>query len=466
MNFVSQDLLSNVISYTVKLIMYIIYYYFYKNFLGIKNNRKHFFSVILLLYSIDIFQNIYIGIHSSSSTFIITSTIIFYFILFFLLLFYCKSNVLLKIFTLIAEKLIELLTLIISIPFDFYIMPKLESLTIASNIKNILLILVPLIMISIQILIQYLFLRQLCKYISYKQDLSTNQSLILFIPCLSISLIAGLFYYMQQFKINNATYFLPFILNKSYYIAVPFISILLGFSLLITAYTLRKVIDSQEEKQKNILMEHEFEMQINHSKNIEKLYSDIRKVEHNMKNHLICLNTLVNNNDLLGIKSYITKLNNVISSITLKIKTGNVISDLIINEKYNIACSENITFNCDFFLPKNTSIDSIDLCILLSNILDNAIEACEKIVSENLSKKINIKSFVKEPYLIIECINSYETPLKYKNDNIITTKPNTDKHGFGLIIINEIASKYNGIVDIINENNLFTISIMLYVINS
>ena len=446
MNLILNEISSNIVTYIITLIMYLINYNFYKNFLGLKKTQKYFFCFIMLLSILDISFQIYDNMHDVTPAFMIILTLLLYSLIFILLLLYCNCNLILKIFTIITQNLIILLLSLIFLPFDFYIIPMLKSADIS------------FIVILVQILTQYLFLKQLCKYINYKQNLTLNQSLMLFIPCLSIFLIANLFYYMQQFKLNNKTYFLPYISNKLYYLAIPFISILLGLSLLITAYTLRKVIDSQEEKGKNILMAHQYEMQINHSKNIEKLYSDIRKVEHDMKNHIICLKTLADNQDMIGIKSYISKLSNIVSSLTLKLKTGNVISDSIINEKNNIALSENINFNCDFFLPKNISIDSIDLCILLSNILDNSIEACEQIISKNISKNISIKSYLREPYLIIECINSYESPIKYKNDIIVTTKADKDKHGFGLITINEIASKYNGVVDIMSENNIFTIS--------
>ncbi|CAI3593945.1 GHKL domain-containing protein [Clostridium neonatale] len=147
------------------------------------------------------------------------------------------------------------------------------------------------------------------------------------------------------------------------------------------------MIDSEEEKHKIILMEHQFECQVNHIKNLEKLYNDTSKIQHDMKNHIICLKSLAFNNNLSELKSYLLKLDDTLKKSALKIKTGNPISDCIITEKLYIASAHNIDFNCNFIIPKNSSIDSFDLCILLGNSLDNAIEACNKITSSTIKKK-------------------------------------------------------------------------------
>ncbi|WP_410745812.1 sensor histidine kinase [Clostridium neonatale] len=225
------------------------------------------------------------------------------------------------------------------------------------------------------------------------------------------------------------------------------------------------MIDSEEEKHKIILMKHQFECQVNHIKNLEKFYNDTSKIQHDMKNHIICLKSLAFNNNLSELKSYLLKLDDTLKKSALKIKTGNPISDCIINEKLDIASTHNIGFNCNFIIPKNSSIDSFDLCILLGNSLDNAIDACNKITSSTIKKEINLKSYIRDLFMIIEIINSKQEPIKYINNKIESTKPNKLIHGIGLDNIREIAKKYDGIVDIIEEKNLFNLYIMLKIKN-
>lgn len=250
-----------------------------------------------------------------------------------------------------------------------------------------------------------------------------------------------------------------------YYMFTPLISILLAISLLIIAYALKRMINSEEEKQKVILMEHQFECQVNHIKNLEKFYKNTRKIQHDINNHIICLKSLAFEDNLSELKSYLSKLDDKFKKSAFKIKTGNPISDCIINEKFDIASAHNIDFNCDFVIPKNSSIDSFDLCILLGNSLDNAIEACDKITSSTIKKEINLKSYIRDFYMIIEITNSKQEPIKYINNKIQSTKPNKLIHGIGIDNIREIAKKYGGIVDIIEEKNRFNLCIMLKIKN-
>ncbi len=153
-------------------------------------------------------------------------------------------------------------------------------------------------------------------------------------------------------------------------------------------------------------MEQQFKLQLTHSNNIEMLYKGIRGITHDMNNHVSCLRNLAATNNIEDIKKYLININETISKLDFKIKTGNSISDAIINEKYNIAKANEIEFICDFLLPKETLLEPVDLCVILSNALDNALEACMRITDSNILKKICIKSCIKNIYLIIEVSNS------------------------------------------------------------
>ena len=196
-------------------------------------------------------------------------------------------------------------------------------------------------------------------------------------------------------------------------------------------------------------------------KSIDGIYLGIRKVIHDMNNHISCLRNLADNNNLEEIKKYLHNISQTIGKLDFKIKTGHPICDAVINEKLNISQIEGITFVCNFLMPQKTSLESIDLCIILSNALDNSIDACKKITAPDIEKKISLKSYLRGLYLIIEISNSSIEKLTYLGDKILSSKLDKSNHGIGLSNINDVVKKYSGIVDIVDEKNCFTLSIML-----
>ncbi len=454
---------TNIISYLIIFILYIIRYNFYRKFLGFKFKHNIFKVLFFFLLIFDLSSQIFIHFISSDSSSLLNLiiTIIINIGLLTLIYIFCKGNLVIKIYSILIESTIWLLIAFALIPFDFYVSPMINKLNF-SPIKHIIIGFLEISFTSlISLLILYIFLRKLCSFINSNVSISFEKSLFLLIPCLSTYSLANFFYYVQKFNINNTTYFLPYISSKIYYILTPLISILLGISLLIVAYILKKMNDSEEKKQKLILMKHQFESQISHIKNLEKFYENTRKFQHDISNHIICLKSLAFNDNLSEVQSYLLKLDDKLKKSTFIIKTGNPTSDCIINEKFDIASAQDIKFNCDFIIPANSPIDSFDLCILLGNSLDNAIEACNKITSSNIKKEITLKSYIRDFYMIIEIINSKQGSVKYLNNKIQTTKPNKLIHGIGIDNIREIAKKYDGIVDIIEEKNLFNLCIML-----
>ncbi|WP_454051870.1 sensor histidine kinase [Clostridium sp. Marseille-Q7071] len=221
------------------------------------------------------------------------------------------------------------------------------------------------------------------------------------------------------------------------------------------------MLEGEEEKQKNMLMEQQFKLQLTHSKNIEGFYSGVRRVMHDMNNHLLCLRSLADSNNTQEIKKYLCNIGETIEKLDFKIKTGNSISDAIINEKYNIAKEEEIEFICDFMIPKETSLEPVDLCVILSNALDNAIEACIRIGDNDISKTIWIKSYIRDIYLIIEVSNTTVDKIQYAEGKIVSRKLDKYNHGMGISNIKSVARKYNGIVDIVEEKNKFIINVMM-----
>lgn len=435
-------------------LLYVIRYDFYKKILGFKKDMHIYFFVSLLL---TIFSFLDLKLSSKFLSIILSNILIL-----LTMQFLCKGNIIIKIYTIIIENTIFLLVNLIILPFDFWISPIVNNINMSFESHMV----VNFIHISVYDILTYIILFIILKkssyYLNFKNRYITIiQGFYLLIPSVASYGLACIIYFVQEIRINNEVYYLPNISSKLYCVFLPLVSVLLLISIPMIAYSFKNIIESDEQKHKTMLMEHQFSLQINHIKNIDGIHLGIRKVIHDMNNHISCLKGLAENNNIAEIKDYLHNLSETLNKLDFKIKTGNPICDAIINEKFNISQSDGIEFICDFMIPKENSLDSIDLCIILGNALDNSIEACNKIIDSAIKKEISLKSHVKGLYLVIEISNSISEIPKYNSNKIISSKVNNINHGIGLSNIQDSVKKYDGVLDIIIEKNIFTLSILL-----
>lgn len=213
-------------------------------------------------------------------------------------------------------------------------------------------------------------------------------------------------------------------------------------------------------KIENAYLQKLIESQIDHYRNIDKSYSIIKKYKHDMKNHLLCLNHLLSSGEIEKAKSYLEKISEGILKGEEIFDTGNYILDAIITEKSIAARSKGIIFNSNIMINKNIKIDPVDWCIIFGNALDNAIEACEKI--EDNRKFISLKLMSRSNTFIVKIINSSKDDFIVEKKRYLTTKKNKDEHGIGMNSIKNAIEKYDGILNIRYEKNLFEVSIVFY----
>lgn len=139
--------------------------------------------------------------------------------------------------------------------------------------------------------------------------------------------------------------------------------------------------------------------------------------------------------------------------------TGNMILDIILNEKQNICNENNIDLTCDVNFSKCNFIEMTDVCSIFSNILDNAIEACNKTYMDK--KYIKIRGTLVKSYYVIRCENSKTNKLEIKNSKIITSKKDKFIHGIGLKSVKSSIKKYNGDLEIEDFKNKFLLQIYI-----
>lgn len=196
--------------------------------------------------------------------------------------------------------------------------------------------------------------------------------------------------------------------------------------------------------------------QVKHYEQVEKTDNELRKFRHNYKNMKIGLMSLLNNKDTDGAKKYVADCDELLDIDYTLYQTGNSIINAILSDKAMKVKDKGITIKFAGLIPQ-TKISNTDLCIIFGNILDNAIEAVEK-VDDNIAKEINIDVYKKKDYLFITVTNPTKTEVAIKDNKIVTSKDDKSNHGLGLSSVEETLKKYDGHLDLDCNNNKFTTS--------
>lgn len=186
-----------------------------------------------------------------------------------------------------------------------------------------------------------------------------------------------------------------------------------------------------------------------------------RKSAHEYKNKILCIKSLLHNKNYQELEAYIQELSDNINDELNVIDTNNIIINAVLNIKYHEAKEKNILMVLRINDLSKVDVSNMDIVILLSNLLNNAIEGCDKCEDKKI---IRIKMVYEEGNLILSVSNNYKGDLKYYNNIFLTTKEiDREEHGIGLINVIDIINKYEGIYDINIDNDQFTFTTIISV---
>jgi len=150
-----------------------------------------------------------------------------------------------------------------------------------------------------------------------------------------------------------------------------------------------KLYDENKIIKDNVLKEYNYYLEISKEKD------KVRSLYHDMKNHMICIRHLCEDEDTNKVLEYIDSMESNITNynqLNQEFHTGNMILDSILRVKKSICIEKDIDFFVDMTFSKNDFMDMVDVCTIFSNVIDNAIEACDKINERNEPKKIILKN--------------------------------------------------------------------------
>lgn len=180
--------------------------------------------------------------------------------------------------------------------------------------------------------------------------------------------------------------------------------------------------------------------------------TELRRFRHDTKNLLLALQLLIAEGQYEQAAEYINNMQEDMERTKIKtFDTGNFIADALLESKAKIAARHEITILAEGCIPANR-VEDVDLVILISNLLDNAIEAAKKVDGD---RWIAIQSILKKNIWIFSVTNSCINDVVIRNNYIETTKDNKEAHGFGLSNIERVIRTYGGRLQLSCENKVF-----------
>lgn len=258
---------------------------------------------------------------------------------------------------------------------------------------------------------------------------------------------SGLFHIEKLIGIYHNTY----LFKTSFATEFLYISVMIFILLLCMAFSLRQI--------RQMTLFHKEQAEKQYYEEINNRYTEIRMLRHDINNHLSAMSLLLKEGRTEEAKKYLQDITNDLASTMSVERTGIHALDMILWNKISLAQKNNINIQltidgrlADLLIP------DYELCSLLGNLLDNAIEATQKLPAEKRTIRLHIGRQL--DMLCIFCENPFAI-VKNEGNRFITLKADHQNHGWGLRQVKHIAQKYKGTVDIKTEDNIFSVSVLL-----
>lgn len=190
---------------------------------------------------------------------------------------------------------------------------------------------------------------------------------------------------------------------------------------------------------------------------VQAIYRTMRGWRHDYHNHMQTIKAYLSLGKVEDTLTYLEHLEEDLDAIDIAIRTGNVSVDAIVSSKLSVAAKKKIAVDCTAKMPEQVQVTDVDLCTILGNLLDNAIESCEKVPEERRFLRIYIGVFKKHLYFSVT--NATAEKRRKKLMELVSVKQGS--HGFGLRRIDLVAEKYHGFVNRKNEPGVFATEVML-----
>ena len=195
-----------------------------------------------------------------------------------------------------------------------------------------------------------------------------------------------------------------------------------------------------------------------HYAEVESMYRKMRGWRHDYHNHIQALKAHMELGQYEEADKYLDMLESDLTTVDTVIKTGNVMADAILNSKLTLMKERKIPVDVTAVLPGELPVSGVDLSVLIGNLLDNAMEAQEKLPEGERFVRIYADVIKKQLYIAVTNAMSGRA---VKTGNIVLSTKGKDGHGFGILRIDSIAARYHGFVNRQSEEGVFATEVMI-----
>lgn len=231
-------------------------------------------------------------------------------------------------------------------------------------------------------------------------------------------------------------------------------------STLLMIYLYDSIAKIFQERMQTAMMEQEKDYYHEQSELLIRKQDELGQFRHDIKNRMIALHEMLEHNKVNDALAYTEEFTEKLNETGVYSNTGNLAIDSIVNYKFARAIEKGIRTEVNIVIPNRITINQDDIIVILGNLLDNAMEATERLDGE---KYMHLALEYEKGTLYICVTNNYDSIIHIVNDTLMTRKEDYNLHGIGLKSVKKIVEKYNGTLDIEYSKKEFTVDILLYV---
>lgn len=235
-------------------------------------------------------------------------------------------------------------------------------------------------------------------------------------------------------------------------------TLLIIFATVISIIIIGKLVKESKDKVKYELVQEKLGLQYKYYRGIEEEQEKVRKLYHDMRNHISCIQLLANSE---AANSYIKKIEEQLNGVEKYYDTGSHLVDIILKDKQKEAEDKKIEFIAELDFGKCDFIEMIDVTSLFSNLINNAIEACDKITDQAVKKTIKLKGTYINNFFVLCSSNSKTNKVQIVKDRFITDKEDASIHGLGIKNIKTAVYRYGGEVTITYTEEEFLVKVLI-----
>lgn len=324
---------------------------------------------------------------------------------------------------------------------------------------------------AIVVSLMYVFLKKVSRNFHEKdRELCRTELLFLLTPGVT-GLLICLLLRIVVLSIESSTLKLFYDSYPLLVPVVPTIMLLCMISISNRVKLFQDMIRLNRERSDRVILEKQIESMQEHITEIERIYSGIRNIKHDMRNTLSIVMRLSSGDERTEkgeLDAYLTELNQTLDKLELRYRTGNAVADTLLNMKYHeiLRVMPECKLEAEqLIFPAGLVMQSYDYGVLLGNALDNAMEACKKLYDQGLREElfIRLSAFRRGNQFFIVVENSFDGKVLRGKEKEFPETDKADKksHGMGLYHIKNTAEKYYGAVEWSASGRIFTLTVMM-----